>query len=218
MKYGVYQIRNLKNQKLYIGSSSYGGGLSYRWRKHQNLLRINKHHSIKLQRAWNKYGADAFVFEVLLYCDPGRCLINEQVFINDLEPAYNIAQVAGAPMKGRKHTQESKGRMGTNQSGSNNNMYGRRGKQSPLYGRHLSESTKLKISQSRLGKKYSEESRRKLRGSQTHRAKLNEIDVLKIKQLLSLGISQQEIASQFGVAKNTISNIRTGRSWGYLNV
>lgn len=59
---GVYKITNLINNKIYIGSAMDFEGRKYR---HLNSLKKNKHHSIKLQRAYNKYGEESFKFEIL---------------------------------------------------------------------------------------------------------------------------------------------------------
>jgi predicted GIY-YIG superfamily endonuclease len=50
---GIYYIKNITNNKLYIGSSK---DILKRFYEHKRLLRHNKHHSIRLQRAWDKYG------------------------------------------------------------------------------------------------------------------------------------------------------------------
>src|SRR3546814_7356137 len=59
---GIYQIRNLRNGKLYIGSAR---DLKQRRATHFKLLGENRHHCRHLQAAWNKYGAEAFVFELV---------------------------------------------------------------------------------------------------------------------------------------------------------
>lgn len=59
---GIYEIRNTKNNKIYIGSSKHVGK---RWKQHKYMLRENKHHSIYLQNAWNKYGEDSFDFNLI---------------------------------------------------------------------------------------------------------------------------------------------------------
>jgi hypothetical protein len=58
----IYQIRNLINDKKYIGQCA---DTRIRWQRHLARLKIGKHHSLKLQRAYNKYGKDNFNFEVL---------------------------------------------------------------------------------------------------------------------------------------------------------
>lgn len=59
---GVYKIINKINNKMYIGSSN---NIYKRWKEHINDLNKNKHHSIHLQRAWNKYGQENFSFIII---------------------------------------------------------------------------------------------------------------------------------------------------------
>jgi hypothetical protein len=58
---GVYQIRNLKNSKIYITSTpnlkTVNGA--------RMILNSGTHKSRKLQEEWNKFGQSAFVFETL---------------------------------------------------------------------------------------------------------------------------------------------------------
>lgn len=92
---GVYAITNTINGHRYIGSST---NISKRWVEHKRMLRANKHHSVYLQRAWNKYGESAFLFELLRVVN-GRdnCIIAEQEYIDSLRPEYNIAPKAISP-------------------------------------------------------------------------------------------------------------------------
>ena len=76
---GIYKITNKINNKPYIGSSN---NIKRRWRQHISLLNNNKHHSIKLQRAWNKYGQDNFKFEILEECEVEKLLYLEQFYID----------------------------------------------------------------------------------------------------------------------------------------
>ena len=62
---GVYKIINLKTKDLYIGSSIQ---IEKRFLRHKKDLRNNKHHSIILQRAWNKYKEENFKFEIIEEC------------------------------------------------------------------------------------------------------------------------------------------------------
>lgn len=57
LNFGVYYIKNLTSDKLYIGCTT---DLCNRWSQHKSTLRKNKHHNIHLQRAWNKYGIESF--------------------------------------------------------------------------------------------------------------------------------------------------------------
>lgn len=56
---GIYKIVNKINNKVYIGESL---DIERRWDEHKEDLNNNKHHSKKLQSAWNKYGEESFEF------------------------------------------------------------------------------------------------------------------------------------------------------------
>lgn len=59
---GIYQIRNLINDKRYIGFTH---KFNARWTDHKKKLNQNRHGNPHLQTAWNKYGSENFVFEIL---------------------------------------------------------------------------------------------------------------------------------------------------------
>lgn len=98
---GVYQIRNLVTNDRYVGSAV---DFARRRRDHFALLRRGRHHSVHLQRAYDKYGEAAFTFEVLAECDAKFALAAEQNLLTAQAGSYNIARDACAPMSGRKHT------------------------------------------------------------------------------------------------------------------
>jgi len=83
---GIYRIKNLKNKKCYYGSSK---NIEKRWRTHLNNLKNGKHHNTHLQRSWDKYGEDNFVFELVEECDETILLELEQKYL-DLNPEFNI--------------------------------------------------------------------------------------------------------------------------------
>lgn len=82
---GIYKIENIINNKVYIGSSN---NIERRWKEHKRLLNNNKHHSIKLQRAWNKYGSENFKFSVLEECEVDRLLYLEQYYIDKFKSYF----------------------------------------------------------------------------------------------------------------------------------
>ena len=90
---GVYQIRNIKNNKVYIGSSV---DIEQRWRTHRSSLNKNKHNNYKLQGDWNEYGNENFKFEVLEtnnMATRDEISTLEQKYIDDHKPhenGYNI--------------------------------------------------------------------------------------------------------------------------------
>ncbi len=89
---GIYEILNKDTKKSYIGSSEQ---IEKRWEQHLQALEKGEHHSILLQRAWNKYGKECFEFIVKEECKEEELLVREQKYL-DLKPKYNIgAQASG---------------------------------------------------------------------------------------------------------------------------
>lgn len=60
----IYHIINIKNNKRYIGKTF---NIDRRIQRHFIDLKKQQHHSIKLQRAFNKYGKDSFQLDVQMY-------------------------------------------------------------------------------------------------------------------------------------------------------
>lgn len=57
---------------------------------------------------------------------------------------------------------------------------------------------------------------RQLKGETSPVSKLTEVEVLKIRTLLSKGIPQWRIGKLFGVKQSSISSIKTGKSWKHI--
>ena len=92
MKSGIYKIENQITKDIYIGSSVH---LNNRKSRHFKDLEKQKHHSIILQRAVNKYGIGNFNFIILENCDKDLLLKREQYYLDILQPLYNILPNAG---------------------------------------------------------------------------------------------------------------------------
>lgn len=97
---GVYSITNIINNKRYIGSSRdiYG-----RWALHERELIKGNHHSLHLQRAWDKYGKENFRFEIIEECLQEELLHKEQKWYDffesgDKEKGYNMSPIARSPI------------------------------------------------------------------------------------------------------------------------
>lgn len=86
---GVYKITCTANNQIYIGSSK---NIHDRWAHHLCDLKHNRHHSIYLQRSFNKYGRDSITFEILheMY-EYNEVLLRmlEYYYIEELHPAFN---------------------------------------------------------------------------------------------------------------------------------
>lgn len=138
---GIYKITNKINGKIYIGSSV---NLKNRWQIHCSDLRRNKHHSKRLQLAWNKYGAEAFEFTVIeVVLDKSALIAREQAWIDLLRPTgrggYNVSPTAGNCL-GVKHTEETRRKVALANTG-----------------RRPSEETRKKLSAAQRGKVISPE-------------------------------------------------------------
>jgi group I intron endonuclease len=98
----VYRIKNVVSGSFYIGSS---GNLYERWRVHKNKLRRRSHPNPKLQAAWDKYGEDAFKFELLEEFSSTTAMeALEQALLHEHlgnAACYNLAEWVAAPMRGR---------------------------------------------------------------------------------------------------------------------
>lgn len=151
-KCGIYQIKNILDSKIYIGSSTriYG-----RWRHHKSLLKNNRHHNKHLQSAWNKYGEDSFVYEILEECTPELLLEKEEFYIEEFsclddEYGYNIAIRPGLPFYGKRHSELARKNQSIKNSGQNN----------PHWGKNLSFEHRKAISDAR--KSFSNEQEREI--------------------------------------------------------
>jgi len=70
----IYAIKNLVNNKMYIGSTK---ALNNRKYEHSYKLKKGNHHSIHLQRSYDKYGKDKFAFYILEECSKENRALRE---------------------------------------------------------------------------------------------------------------------------------------------
>ena len=105
---GIYRIRNIVTGDFYIGSSY---KIDLRYKQHIRLLKLNKHHSPIFQYAFNKYGIDSFLLEIICHCEINLLEMLEQFYINSCRPYYNSARFVDSPMRGRKHSSYTKNKM-----------------------------------------------------------------------------------------------------------
>lgn len=90
---GIYAIKNLVSKTVYVGSSHC---VEKRREQHRTALEEDTHHNAHLQNAWNKYGPNAFVFQLLERIeDQRRLLQREQAWLERFRrsgPVYNIVK------------------------------------------------------------------------------------------------------------------------------
>lgn len=190
---GVYQIRNIITNDIYIGSASRIGkcksesGFHKRFEKHRNSLKLNIHHSIILQRAYNKYGVSNFKYEILANCPPEYCIKLEQWFLNILKPKYNIRKIADSNL-----------------------------------GSIFSDKTKLKMSNSQKGKINTEESKERMKiaarirlndASKMGNNKRIKLNWDKVKNIRESKFKAKELSKKYNVSLATIYHIKRNQIW-----
>ncbi len=118
MRSGIYFILNKISLKLYIGSAIY---LVKRRSEHFTRLSKNIHHNEHLQRAYNKYGPDAFEFIIVELVEVSNLYEKERYYIAKHKATeeyfgYNKCEV-GSGMTGRKHSAETKRKISESNKG-----------------------------------------------------------------------------------------------------
>jgi len=143
----IYRITNMANGKYYIGSAE---SFARREWQHKYDLRRGAHKNPRLQNAWNKYGEEMFVFEVLEEIPPG----GSQLQIEDMwlvqhvgrPECYNINSTAELPRLGLPLSAESRAKLSRNRKGKS------AGSKHYRYGKTLSAEVRKKIGDAQRGK------------------------------------------------------------------
>lgn len=175
----IYQIVCVRNNKRYIGRTA---DLKSRFKRHLRDLRMNKHYNKYLQNDFNIYGVNSFLFELIEISDDELACSREDYWISfyggiESVATYNFqnnltknsehrnliskSKVGTVPWnRGRKMSLEElevnrRSYLGIKRSKesiekqkqtiANNPNFGNKGK-------HLSESTKEKLSKAKIGK------------------------------------------------------------------
>ncbi len=151
---GVYMILHAASGKSYVGSAVH---LKKREARHRRMLLAGNHHNVKLQRAWNKHGASAFVFKVLEYVpEPADLLQREQAWINELDAVakgFNLSPTAGSIL-GMRLTDETKRRMSSAAIGKTKSPEHVANVSAALRGRKMTDEQRQKMRDAKLGKTY----------------------------------------------------------------
>ncbi|MFA5385561.1 MAG: GIY-YIG nuclease family protein [Eubacteriales bacterium] len=148
MKGAIYSIKNLCNEKQYIGQTL---NLCKRKSYHFIALRNGSHSNLHLQSAFTKYGENNFMFNVLEKVSENLLDIRECFWIsfyksNERKFGYNL-ESGGSLLK--HHSEETKIKISKSKKGQG-------------LGRSLSIEHRIKIGLSNKGKKFSEEICRKI--------------------------------------------------------
>lgn len=186
MDSGIYIIRNTKNGKVYIGQSRRIANREY---CHFHSLEKGRHHNKHLQRSYDTYGADAFTFEVLEYCDTEKLDEREKYWIKQYD----------AVNKDHGYNNEYGGNVGKEVS--ENVREAKRGANNPNYGKKTSAETKAKMRQSSIGRN----------------TNLTAEQVYQMKEELLGGMTEREASNKYGITVAAVGKIRTCKNWDWVH-
>ena len=154
---GIYCIKNKITGDIYVGSAV---SMKKRKYRHFSSLRKNIHHSAYLQRAFNRYGETSFLFFPLKFVADASMLIqSEQYFIDRLNPSYNMCKIAGSTLGTKQSVESNKRRSDTIRT---KFMTGEIKPVNHRLGKKWSEEVKKKIADGNKGKIVSLETKEKI--------------------------------------------------------
>src|SRR5699024_265547 len=198
---GIYEIVNTINNKKYIGRSV---NLNKRRQDHFKALSNNEHYNHHLQRAYNKYGANAFTFNVLEYCGTLEETIDRERYYIELmgteysDIGYNMAYAYILYNKYDSNRKVNKSKRKPPEFIRTNEM-----------NKQISNSLKLY---------FKDNPESKINLSKKHNT-IDEETIYNIKQTLydDLEISYQEVADRFNVSFNIVKHLCNVNCNEYIN-
>lgn len=242
MNSGIYEIKNLINGKIYIGSSS---NLKKRMYSHIYNLRNNRHRNSFLQNSWNKYGESNFHFSVVEFVgDISNLLTREQYWIDTTmcyirSNGFNIRKIAESNY-GIKLSEESKKRMSESRKGKGSPWFGKRlstehrkklsdskkGKETWNKGKKLSLEHIEALKTSHLGNKLTKTQKLKIKesnigkhlGSKNSQSSIDEKTVILIKNMILEGYTNSEIQDKLSLSRGVVSGIKSGSTWSHVKI
>lgn len=209
---GIYMIQRSGTDKVYVGSAI---SIHRRFRTHKAQLAKGNHHSAKLQRAWDKYGANAFEFLVLeLVPDKEKLIACEQFWIDALRAAshYNILPTAGSPL-GRVLSDETRAKIAAKHQGRKKpawTLERRDAHMKNLKPWKHTEETLARMRRVQSGKVFSEEARANMSAAQRRRPPISDSTRAKLAEAGKGRIFAEETkakisASQTGMKRGPMS-------------
>lgn len=162
---GIYGIFNKDTGKWYVGQAE---NIEARWAKHKRELKAGTHHSLKLQRSYNRHQLSSFAFIVLEECETSELDPREVFWINEkdsLENGYNMT-AGGGGTRGWKMPDAAKEKISKTHKGEKCFWYGKKqpqkanelrrlallGEKNHNYGKKVSEETKRKLHEAHVGR------------------------------------------------------------------
>lgn len=192
----VYKIINIKNNKIYIGSTK---NYNKRLTSHKSLLVRNKHSNLHLQSAWNAYNGNSFQFEIIQECSIENLIkLETENIIKYKSCDSNFGYNQEEPSKSRagfEHTSITKDKISHKMSG---NIH--------------SESTKLQISlkMKKVAKNRSIDSYKKMAATKKNKPIPSLYKKVKCLELNLVFNSIKEAAEKLNLHRTGISMVLNG--------
>ena len=208
---GIYKIENKIDGKVYIGQSI---DIDSRWLRHKEELTYNHHHNDYLQRSWNKYGKENFIFEVIEECEEVNLTNREQYWI-DFYGGINSCNTYNnrdASSVGRL-SDYTKLKISISQKGKPKapgrtvSEDGRKRLSISHMGIKPTEETRRKMSEAKKGKKHTEESKKKI--SDTHKKRFK--DNPELAKQISIRQSGRKLSDE---TKDKLRQLNIGKKYG----
>lgn len=223
MQSGIYIIKNKINNYIYYGSTV---DFKVRERQHFKNLRKNKHSNQHLQNAFNKYGKENFIFEIIELVEKSKLLEIEQRYLDKYvgtKNRYNIAKDAWSPMSGFTHSKEAREKISKTHLGHKYNL-GRKHTDETKekvrqirLGTHLSDITKEKLKKIHLGKKLSKEQKEKMSIAHSRNFSL-----LSPEGMVYCGMNMKKFCKEHNLTPSGVNRVLKGerichKGWRKLN-
>lgn len=216
---GIYRIRNLINNKIYIGQSS---NIKRRWEDHKYKLNHQKHPNFHLQSSWNKYEEKNFVFEII---EKMKNSIKE--LLREREQYWCDFYDASNPSKGYNSRIIVESNLGLKSSEKTKKKLSeaKKGIKHHMYGKHHKENTKKKISESQIGSKNHNFGKKclenikqnlsnKFSGEGSSSAKLSWEEINEIREKYKTGnYSYEKLGKFYNVTGSAIGRIINNKTW-----
>jgi group I intron endonuclease len=200
----VYKYRNRRNGHEYVGHTS----KTIEYRNNQHILSAKKGAQWPFARAIRKYGIESFdLYVIFEHADEAVSLDKEREVIQTENPHYNIhpGGIGGDTFSGQ--TAQRKKQIRRKQSQTNKKIWANNPKLMERNRRNGKYGIARAIVNKELGT---------FLGEKNPRSKLTKDNVLKIREMLEVGITQKELAKFYGVSRSVICSIKRRKSWAHI--
>lgn len=228
---GIYLVTNKVNGHQYVGQSV---DIKRRWTEHTCPSNIKNNRVIN--KAYRKYGKENFVYEVLEECSESELDEREIYWIEKLSPVYNMNK-GGVGNKGHRHSDEVRQVLSVKAKKQWETLSDKEKRErithnliGPKKGHIVSKKTREILRNSQLGKKLSEETKRKISKSnkgkndnKSHRKTL--IALNDYREIVGVFFSVRFAGEYFGIDSSCVTGVLKGRRkhagkrhWEYWSV